>query len=147
MTTEGLLELSAALGKQNARARPLIDGSVSPKGIRLLGTALGGSETFWRQLKFAEFDVSEMSMSSLLILVASGKSPWVAIPVFTRAVHYTRGGLMRNDRGINTPADLRGKRLGVPEYQQTAAVWARGILKDNWGVDPREIEWGMERPP
>jgi len=145
-TTNGPLELSAALGN-HARARPLIDGSVEPEGIRLLGTTLGGSETFWRQLKFAEFDVSEMSMSSLLILVGRGPSPWVAIPVFTRRYHYTRGGLVRNDRGINTPADLRGKRLGVPEYQQTAALWARGILKDHWGVDPREIEWWMERPP
>ena len=145
-TTNGLLELSAALGN-HARARPLVDGTVEPKGIRLLGTTLGGSETFWRQLKFAEFDVSEMSMSSLLILTERGASPWVAIPVFTRVFHYTRGGLVRKDRGIEGPADLRGKRLGVPEYQQTAALWARGILKDHWGVDPTEIEWYMERPP
>jgi 4,5-dihydroxyphthalate decarboxylase len=145
-TTNGRLELSAALGN-HPRARPLIDGTVEPQGIRLLGTTLGGSETFWRQLKFAEFDVSEMSMSSLLILTAQGQSPWVAIPVFTRMYHYTRGGLVRKDRGIKTPADLRGKKLGVPEYQQTAALWARGILKDHWGVDPRDIEWWMERPP
>jgi 4,5-dihydroxyphthalate decarboxylase len=145
-TTDGLLELSAALGKQNARARPLIDGSVSPKGIRLLGTALGGSETFWRQLKFAEFDVSELSMSSLLIATSQGPTPWVAIPVFTRLFHYTEA-LVRTDRGIETPADLRGKRLGVPEYQQTAAVWSRGVLKEHFGVDPSDIEWYMERPP
>ena len=143
---KGRLELSAALGN-HSRARPLIDGSIEPEGIRLLGTTLGGSETFWRQLKFAEFDVSEMSMSTLLILAAHGPSPWVAIPVFTRVYHYPRGGLVRKDRGIKTPADLRGKRLGVPEYQQTGALWARGILKDHWGVDPREIEWYMERPP
>lgn len=145
-TNHGLLELSAALG-DHARARPLIDGSVTPAGIRLLGTTLGGSETFWRQLKFAEFDVSEMSMSSLLILTAHGASPWVAIPVFTRVFHYTRGGWVRTDRGIEGPSDLRGKRLGVPEYQQTAALWARGILKEHFGVDPAEIEWYMERPP
>jgi 4,5-dihydroxyphthalate decarboxylase len=145
-TTEGLLELSAALGKQNPWARPLIDGSVSPKGIRLLGTALGGSETFWRQLKFAEFDVSELSMSSLLIATSQGPTPWVAIPAFTRLFHYTEA-LVRTDRGIETPADLRGKRLGVPEYQQTAAVWSRGVLKEHFGVDPADIEWYMERPP
>jgi 4,5-dihydroxyphthalate decarboxylase len=145
-STNGRLELSAALGN-HARARPLIDGSIEPQGIRLLGTTLGGSETFWRQLKFAEFDVSEMSMSSLLILVAHGHCPWVAIPVFTRMYHYTRGGLVRKDRGITTPSDLRGKRMGVPEYQQTAALWARGILKDHWGVEAGDIEWWMERPP
>jgi 4,5-dihydroxyphthalate decarboxylase len=140
-----LLELSAALGK-HPRARALIDGSIAPAGIRLLGTALGGSETFWRQLKFAEFDVSEMSMSSLLIATQRGPTPWVAIPVFTRVFHYT-DALVRIDRGIETPADLRGKRLGVPEYQQTAAVWSRGILKDHFGLDPTGIHWYMERPP
>src|SRR6202000_702991 len=77
-----MLELSAALGN-HIRARPLIDGSVEVEGVRLLGTTLGGSETFWSQLKFAEFDISEMSMSSLLILAARGPVPWVAIPVFT----------------------------------------------------------------
>jgi 4,5-dihydroxyphthalate decarboxylase len=144
-TADGLLELSAALGN-HARARPLADGSVAPAGIRLLGTTLGGSETFWRQLKFAEFDVSEMSMSSLVIATSHGPTPWVAIPVFTRLFHYT-GALVRIDRGIDAPADLRGKRLGVPEYQQTAALWSRGILKDHFGVDPADIEWYMERPP
>jgi 4,5-dihydroxyphthalate decarboxylase len=144
-TSNGLLELSAALG-DHPRARPLIDGSVTPEGIRLLGTTLGGSETFWRQLKFAEFDISEMSMSSLLIMTSQGPTPWVAIPVFTRVFHYT-GALVRTDRGIESPADLRGKRLGIPEYQQTAAVWSRGILKDHFGVDPTAIEWYMERPP
>jgi 4,5-dihydroxyphthalate decarboxylase len=144
-TADGLLELSAALGN-HPRARPLVDGSVEPQGIRLLGTTLGGSETFWRQLKFAEFDVSEMSMSSLVIATSHGPTPWVAIPVFTRLYHYTEA-LVRIDRGIEHPGDLRGKRLGVPEYQQTAAVWSRGILKDHFGVDPSEIEWFMERPP
>lgn len=141
----GELELSAALGKHQY-ARPLLNGSIVPKGIRLFGTALGGSETFWRQLRFAEFDVSELSMSSLLIATSHGPSPWVAIPVFTRVFHYT-GALVRIDRGIERPADLRGKRLAVPEYQQTAAVWSRGILKEHFGVDPRDIEWYMERPP
>jgi 4,5-dihydroxyphthalate decarboxylase len=144
-TSTGLLELSAALG-DHIRARPLIDGRVAPEGIRLLGTTLGGSETFWRQLKFAEFDISEMSMSSLLIMTSQGPTPWVAIPVFTRLFHYT-GAMVRTDAGIEQPSDLRGKRLGVPEYQQTAAVWSRGVLKDHFGVDPTEIEWFMERPP
>ena len=112
----------------------------------MLGTTLGGSETFWRQLKFAEFDVSEMSMSSLLIMTAQGRTPWVALPVFTRLFHYT-GALVRTDRGIEVPGDLRGKKLGIPEYQQTAAVWSRGVLKEHFGVDPSEIEWYMERPP
>ena len=85
-------------------------------------------------------------MSSLLIMTAQGTTPWVALPVFTRLFHYT-GALVRVDRGIDVPADLRGKRLGIPEYQQTAAVWSRGVLKEHFGVDPSEIEWYMERPP
>ena len=93
------LELSSALGN-NARARPLTDGKVKPQGIRLLGTTLGGSEMFWRQLKFAEFDVSELSLSSLTIATSQAPTPWVAIPVFTtRLFFHTRAS------GAHRPRD------------------------------------------
>ena len=140
------LELSLALS-DNENTRPLLDGVVSAEGIRLIPTAVHPSEMFWRQLKFGEFDVSEMSMSSLLIATARGPTPWVALPVFTSRAFYQTWARVRADAGIAKPADLRGKRVGVPEYQQTAAIWSRGILQHEFGVHAREIEWFMERSP
>ena len=104
-------------------------------------------EMFLRQLKFAEFDLSEMSLSSLIIATSHGPTEWVALPVFTVRRFFHTEILVRAGAGIELPPDLRGKRIGVAEYQQTAALWSRGILKDEFGVDPRDIEWFMERTP
>ena len=142
----GRLQLSIALS-DNERTRPLIDGVVRPEGIDLLTTVVHPSEMFWRQLKYADFDVSEMSMSSLLIAASRGDVRWVAIPVFTHREFFHTRIRIRTDRGIKTPQDLRGKRVAVPEYQQTSAIWSRGILQNEFGVDLREIEWFMERTP
>ena len=138
------LELSLALS-DNANTRPLLDGHVEAEGIRLIPTAVHPSEMFWRQLRFGEFDVSEMSMSSLLIATARGPTPWVALPVFTTREFFHTRILVRSEAGISAPADLRGKRVGVPEYQQTAAIWGRGVLQHEFGVHAREIDWFMER--
>jgi len=142
----GRLELSIALS-DNPNTRPLLDGAVHAEGISLIATALHPSEMFWRQLRFAEFDVSEMSMSSLLIATSRGPTPWVALPVFTTREFFHTRILVRADAAISAPADLRGKRVGVPEYQQTAAIWGRGVLQHEFGVHAKEIEWFMERPP
>jgi 4,5-dihydroxyphthalate decarboxylase len=138
------LQLSIAM-QPNGRSRPVLDGRMKPEGIELQFTALHPSEIFWRQLRFQEFDVSEMSMSSLLISIANGNRDWVAFPVFTTRRFFHTGIWVRNDRGIEKPADLKGKRVGVPEYQQTAALWGRGVLQHEWGVLPTDIEWFMER--
>jgi 4,5-dihydroxyphthalate decarboxylase len=138
------LPLSVALS-DNPNTRPLIDGDVAPEGIALTPTVVHPSEMFWRQLKFGEFDVSEMSMSSLVISTSRGPTPWVALPVFTTREFFHTRILVRADAGIAAPADLRGKRVGVPEYQQTAAIWTRGALENEFGVAPREMEFFMER--
>lgn len=144
--TEKLLPLSIGL-TDNERTRPLLDGRAKAQGIELHGSALDPSELFWRQLRFGDFDVSEMSLSSLLIAVSRGDRRWVALPIFTsRAMYHTRI-LVRRDSGIEQPADLKGRRVAVPEYQQTAAVWSRGILQEEFGVHARDIEWYMERGP
>src|ERR1700719_2792193 len=146
--TRHQLPLSIALS-DNSNTRPLIDGAVAPEGIDLTTTVVHPSEMFWRQLRFAEFDASEMSMSSLLISTARGASPgptpWVALPVFTTREFFHTRILVRADAGIASPADLRGKRVGVPEYQQTAAIWGRGVLENEFGVRPRDMEFFMER--
>src|SRR5262249_8671458 len=145
MTTP-LLELGIALS-DNERTRPLIEGRVVPQGIKPVVTVVHPSEMFWRQLRFAEFDVSEMSMSSLIIAASRGDTCWAAIPVFTMRKFFHTSIIVRRDSAIAAPADLRGKRMGVPEYQQTWAIWSRGVLQHEFGVHAREIEWFMERNP
>ena len=120
---------------------------VKPDGIDLVITRLTPSEMFWRQLKFGEFDASEMSMSSLIMAIASGDERWTGIPVFTTRRFYHSHILVRRDAGIDKPADLKGKRVGVHEYQQTAALWTRGVLEHEFGVTPRDMPFWMERIP
>src|SRR5262245_36649415 len=144
--TASRLDLSVALS-DNPNTRPLLDLQVEAEGLRLVASAVHPSEMFWRQLRFEEFDVSEMSMSSLLISTARGPTPWVALPVFTTPEFFHTRILVRTDAGIGAPADLAGKRVGVPEYQQTAAIWGRGVLRHEFGIEPKDIEWFMERPP
>ncbi len=131
----------------NPRTRPILDGAVRPEAIDLIPTPLHPADMFWRQLKFAEFDVSEMSFSSLIKMVAAGDDRFVGIPVFTTHHFFQNWILVRRDAGIDAPADMAGKRVGVPEFQQTAAVWSRGILKHEFGVDQTEMEYWMERLP
>src|ERR1700731_3084439 len=142
--TRHQLPLSIALS-DNPNTRPLIDRAAAPEGTHLSTPAIQPSEMFWRQLRFAEFDVSEMSMSSLLISTSRGPTPWVALPVFTTREFFHTRILVRTDAGIAAPADLKGKRVGVPEYQQTAAIWSRGVLENEFGVRPRDMEFFMER--
>jgi 4,5-dihydroxyphthalate decarboxylase len=138
------LELTAAL-TVNERTRPLLNGDVRPAGIRLLLSPMESAQMFWRQLEFAEFDVSEMSISGLSAAVSRGDDRWWALPIFTVRRFYHTQLLVRADAGIERPEDLRGKRAGVPEYVQTSVVWARGILADQFGVKPADLEWFMER--
>jgi 4,5-dihydroxyphthalate decarboxylase len=138
------LELTAAL-TVNERTRPLLHQDVRPAGIRLLLSPMESAEMFWRQLEFAEFDVSEMSISALSGAVSRGDDRWWALPIFTVRRFYHTQLLIRAGTGIERPEDLRGKRAGVPEYLQTSVVWARGILEDQFGVKPTDLEWFMER--
>jgi 4,5-dihydroxyphthalate decarboxylase len=140
------LQLSLAI-TNNPRTRPIIDGRVKPAGIDFLKTVLGPAKMFWRQLSFAEFDVSEMSMSELMMIRARGDDRFVGIPVFTTRHFYHTGMLARSDAGIDSPADLKGKRVGVPEYIQTSALWTRGVLQNEFGVEPGGMIYFMERVP
>jgi 4,5-dihydroxyphthalate decarboxylase len=138
------LQLSLACS-DNPRTRPIIDGRVKPDGIDLQVTILHPSEMFWRQLHFEEFDVSEMSLSSLLMAVANGDTRWVGLPVFTSRRFFHTGVLVTAQSGIAKPEDLKGKRIGVPEYQQTAALWARAALQQLYGIRAQDMRWWMER--
>ena len=140
------LQLSACLSR-NILTSPIISGQVVPEGIDWHVSSLHPSEMFWRQLKFGDFDVSEMSLASLCIAADRGVRDWVALPLFTTRRFFHTGIMVRDGAGVASPGDLAGKRIGVPEYQQTAAVWARGALLHEWGVTAESVQWFMERPP
>ena len=137
------LKLSFAT-RMNERVRPLVEGTVRPDGIDLIPTIAHPGEVFWRQLRFGDFDVSEMSLSSFLVAKSRG-SDLVAIPAFPSRRFFHIELDARSDAGIGQPSDLAGKRIGVPEYQQTAALWLRWVLEHDFGVPATSIRWFMER--
>lgn len=141
------LQLSVAMGDYD-RTRALLDGRVAIDGVEAVCMTLSPEETFFRAFRGQEFDISELSFSSYLVKASRGESPYVAVPVFlSRAFRHT-SIWVRKDR-IAKPADLKGRRVGVPEYQLTANVWARALLQDDFGVSPADIRWvrgGIDTP-
>ncbi len=134
---------------QYDRTRALFDGRVGVEGCELLPIALDPEETFHRAFNAQEFDVCEISLSSHTLNVARGSAKYVAVPAFLSRAFRHSGIYVRADRAIDTPIDLRGKRIGIPEYQITANVWIRGLLWHEYGVHPRELLWrrgGLEVP-
>jgi 4,5-dihydroxyphthalate decarboxylase len=142
------LELSIAVGAYD-RVRPLLDGTVQIDGVKPIFMPLSAEEIFFRAMRHADFDVCELSLSSFTVRTARGDNPYVGVPVFpSRAFRHT-AIVVRMDRGIERPADLKGRRLGTPEYQLTACVWARALLEDEFGVKPSDVIWvrgGLEQP-
>jgi len=139
------LKLTLACGRYD-RTQPLIDGRVEPEGVDLTFIPLRPGETFWRMLNHGEFDVSEMSLSSYTILRSEGDTRFIAIPVFPSRVFRQSAVYLRADSKIEKPQDLKGKRIGVADYQMTAAVWVRGFLKSEYGVVPDDLTWVLGRP-
>jgi len=117
---------------------------VKPASINLTYIVSPPSETFWRMLKFDEFDAAEMSLSSFLIARGQRRA-WTAIPVFPFRAFFHTYIFVRADSAIRRPSDLAGARFGLPEYQMTAAVWARGVLQHDFDVPPSAIRWIVER--
>lgn len=131
------------------RTRAIHDGTVRPTSIDLNFVALEVEEIFWRMLRYQEFDASEMSFSSYLLAVDRNDPAFVAIPVFPSRSFRHSCIFVNVDAGVEAPADLVGKRVGVPEYQMTAPLWVRGILEDEYGVAPGDVTWlqgGIEDP-
>ncbi len=141
------LQLSIAMGDYD-RTRPLLDGRVQIDGVDPVYMTLYPEEMFFRAMRSREFDICELSFSSYTVKTANGDCPYIAVPVFlSRAFRHT-SIYVRKDR-IRQPEDLKGKRIGVPEYQLSANVWARAILEDDYGVRPEDVTWvrgGIETP-
>ncbi|MBI4200311.1 MAG: hypothetical protein HY535_07555 [Chloroflexi bacterium] len=129
------------------RVMPLITGEVKPVGITLQYQPVAGPDLFYRQLKFNQFDLSEMSHSFFLMGRSRGWG-YRLLPVFhNRKFYYTRI-LIRRGSGIQVdhPESLKGKRVGNADYCQSAALWTRGILQHEFGVKPEDMEWYQDRP-
>jgi 4,5-dihydroxyphthalate decarboxylase len=131
------------------RTRALQEGKVQVEGVELTYLPLHVEETFWRMLRYQEFDAAECSMSSYLMARERGFPRLIAIPVFPSRFFRHSFIFVNADSGIEAPQDLAGKRVGVPEYQITAAVWIRGILHHDYSVQPNQLKWftgGAEDP-
>lgn len=131
------------------RTRPIVDGRVRIDGVDPVCMLMSPEEMFFRAFRHAAFDVSELSISSYCVSVAKGNPHYIAVPVFlSRAFRHT-SIYIRTDRGIARPEDLKGKKIGIAEYQLSANVWIRGILEQDFGVKPSDIFWvrgGMDEP-
>jgi len=131
------------------RTRALADGRVKPDGIDLVFLMQPVEETFFRMLRYREFDCSEMSLSSYTASLNSDDPPFIAIPAFPSRFFRHSCIFVSTKSGIRKPDDLKGRRIGVPEYQMTAPVWIRGILSDDCGVKVTDVEHfsgGEEEP-
>src|SRR5215469_8698278 len=132
------LRLNFACGPYD-RTQALRDGTIKPDGIDLTYIPLQPAEIFWRMLQYQEFHVSEMSLSNYTSLVSDGNAPFIAIPAFPSRVFRHGYFFINTTKGIESPADLKGKRGGVPEYSMTAAVYMRGLMQHEFGVKPPDI--------
>ena len=148
------LRLTLACGPYD-RTQAMIDGAVRAEGIDLTYLAIQPAEIFWRQLQYREFDVSEMSMSNYTTTVAAALEkgetpPFIAIPVFPsrvfrHAYFFYNPDSFAKAGGIKSPKDFEGKRGGVPEYSMTAAVYMRGLMQHDYGVDLSKLRWLQSR--
>src|ERR1700680_4664045 len=141
------LNLSVAVGDYD-RNRPLINGAVRIDGVDPVFMTLSPEEIFFRAFRSVDFDICELSLSSFTVKTALGDCPYVGIPAFVSKAFRHTSIYVRTDR-IKEPKDLKGRKVGVPEYQLTANVWARAILEDDFGVKPADIHWirgGIEDP-
>lgn len=142
------MKLSVAFGNYD-RKRALIDGRAQIDGVDPAFMTLTPEEMFFRAFRHADFDVSELSLASYVVSIANGNNEYTALPIFlSRAFRHSSIYVTRSS-GIKEPRSLRGKRIGIAEYQLTANVWARALLEDDFGVKPSEIIWvrgGMDSP-
>jgi len=135
------LPLTLACGPYD-RMEALSLGVVQPEGIDLRYLAIQSPpEIFARMAKTRSFDAAEMSLAHYMVTRTRGAFPFIAIPVFPSRVFRHGYIFINRNAGIAGPTDLEGRRVGVQEYRQTAGVWVRGILQDEYGVDLDTIRW------
>ncbi|MDU8944756.1 substrate-binding domain-containing protein [Ovoidimarina sediminis] len=135
-----VLKLSFATWDHD-RVMALHEGSVEIEGVRLRSVIAPTSELFPAAVADAPYDITEMSISSYVLQVARGEGAYIALPAFVARSFRHQGFFARAGSGIESPADFKGRRIGVPEYQMTAALWMRGILRDEYAVNAEDVRW------
>src|SRR5215468_11572281 len=131
------------------RTWALISGRVPIEGCDVNFSVMDPGEAFVRAYRSQDFDITELSASSHILTTARGDAPYIAVPAFVSRLFRHSSFYIRTDRGITSAKDLRGRTVGVTEYQMTAGLWARGLLSDDFGVRSQEIHWrrgGMDAP-
>lgn len=123
------------------RTRPLLDGRIAIEGCDARYVVLRPEEAFARAFGSAEFDVTEISFSNYMTATSHGRAAYRAIPVFLSRTFRHSSIFIRTDRGIRKPEDLAGKTMGLQEYDMTAALVVRGVLRDEYGIAPSDIAW------
>ena len=122
------------------RSRPLMDGRVKPEGISFRWEHHPPGMVFGRMAR-GEFEAGEMSAAFLVMLVDQGVDTLVGLPIITTRGFRHGETLVRTDAGIERPEDLKGKRIGCPDYPRTSTVWVRGLLQHDYGVKASDLEW------
>jgi len=131
------------------RSRPILDGRVEIPGCRIVALPGEPQDIFRRALRDRAFEITELSMGNHILATAKAQSHYVGVPVFLSRAFRHSAIYVRTDRGIRTPADLKGKRVGMTEFQQTASLWLRGILADEYGLARSDVAWrtgGLNQP-
>jgi 4,5-dihydroxyphthalate decarboxylase len=124
------------------RTWPLQTGLVQPRGVELNYAAIAEIGALFRRMaQFAEFEASEMSLSTLMVMAGQGHDRLVGLPVFPSRSFRHAFIFVGDDSGITKPKDLIGKRVGVQDYQATAYLWIRAVLEHEFGVSPRDVTW------
>ena len=142
------IKITLACGPYD-RTWPLASGQVQPEGVDLNYITLPPEELFWRMAVHGEFDASEFSLGAMSILLGRGDHRFVGIPVFPSRFFRHSSIFINSHSGIKDPEDLRGRRVGVPDYTMTANTWIRGFLEHDYGVKPTDLQWvtaGLNEP-
>jgi 4,5-dihydroxyphthalate decarboxylase len=134
------LKLALAIGEYD-HVRDLLDGTVAVGGVDLTVLRLPIEEIFFRSTFNREFDVSEMSFAKIVSLASQDDTGFVPLPVFVSRAFRHSSIYVRDGAAIAAPGDLAGRRVGLPEWAQTAAVYSRGLLAHEYGVDLASIHW------
>lgn len=137
---DGRVHITFAISQYDHVA-DIISGSVRPEGVALNVLVLPIEEVFYRFIRYREWAVSEMSFGKYVSLVSQGDTSLTAIPVFPSRVHRHSAIYVRSDNGLTDPKELEGKRVGIPEWAQTAGIYLRGVLAQEYRVDLAKVKW------
>jgi 4,5-dihydroxyphthalate decarboxylase len=145
---DGRLALALAISEYD-HVRDLASGVVRPQGIAINALSFAVEEIFHRFTRYREWEASEMSMGKYTSLISQGERSITGIPVFPSRVFRHSSIYVRRDGKVRAPNDLRGRKIGLPEWAQTAAVYTRGMMVHEWGIGLDEVEWvqaGVDEP-